>query len=350
MTPIAALTSGGDAPGMNTAIRALVKAAARAGVEVFGVHSGYDGLIDGRASVLHPRDVDDIGSYGGTVLGSVRSARFRTPEGRAQAARWLNGRPLVVIGGNGSLAGAHALAVEHGVQVIGLPASIDNDIGCTGLAIGVDTALNTIVEAADRIADTARAHQRAFILEVMGRQCGYLAMAAAVAAGADACLYRESGRPADEVIAALTALLDRSFGGERPKRKVLVLKAEGVQIPTTALVDRLQEHLAVTRPGVDCRATVLGHVVRGGSPSYQDRMIAGRLAIGAIEALRAGATDEMIAWQPHTQGGTPTPDPSVRRFGLAQVLVETEALLDGTSAVTRRRVRMMEAYEGVLAV
>lgn len=350
MRRIAVLTSGGDAPGMNAAIRAIVKAATRHGLEVFGVENGYDGLIDGRMAPLQPREVDPIGAFGGTILGSARSGRFRTEEGRALAASHLQDMPLIVIGGNGSLTGAHLLATQTGTRVVGMPASIDNDIGCTGLCIGVDTALNTIVQATDRVADTARAHRRVFVIEVMGRHCGYLAMASAVAAGAEACLIREQGKAEQKILNDLKALLHVSLTGDSPKRKVLIIKAEGVQLPTERLVSELQAYTDAQLGGVDVRATVLGHVVRGGAPSYQDRMIAGRLAIGAVEALLQGSTDRMVAWQPWSEGGVPTSDPSVVLFELEHVLRETEALLDGTSPVTRRRVRMMETYEGVIAL
>ena len=199
MKSLAILTSGGDSPGMNAAIRAVVKVAAAKGLRVVGVEQGYEGLIDGgfreltRASQdsagrVPTAEIDAMAGAGGTMLGSARSARFREPDGRAQAAHNLRGIDgLIVIGGNGSLTGAHLLSQEHGAtRVVGIPASIDNDVGCTSTAIGVDTALNTIVQSCDRISDTARAHRRAFVVEVMGRQCGYLAMASAVAAGADA--------------------------------------------------------------------------------------------------------------------------------------------------------------------
>jgi 6-phosphofructokinase 1 len=352
MRPIAVLTSGGDSPGMNAAIRSIVKLCARRGVPVLGVEQGYDGLMAGRFVPLHPKDVDAIGAFGGTMLGSARSKGFMTAEGRSLAARRLEGtQGLVVIGGNGSLTGALRLSEETGVRVMGLPGSIDNDIGCTATCIGVDTALNTIVEACDRISDTARAHRRAFVVEVMGRGSGYLAMGAAVAAGADACIYREQGKDEDALVAALVGVLDQGFGPERDKKRVLVIKAEGVEVPTDRIVRRLQEHVDKHIPGVDVRGTVLGHVVRGGSPTYLDRMVAQRLAAGAVEALLAGETAQMLAWQPWTrEEGVPTADPSVWRFPLTRVLSETAALLDGSSGVTQRRVRMMEAYEGVLAV
>ena len=348
--PIALLTSGGDSPGMNTAIRTVVKVAAGRGVAVLGVDRGYDGLIDGRMRELALAEVDAIGGWGGTVLGSARCARFRSPEGRAEAAGRLEGLAgLIVVGGNGSLTGAHLLAREQGVKVVGVPASIDNDIGCTGMAIGVDTALNSIVEACDRISDTARAHRRAFVVEVMGRDCGYLAMASSVAAGADAMLLREQGRSDEALVTRVADVIERGFASERGKRRVLVIKSEGVKLPCTKLVRDVNARLADRIPDLEVRATVLGHVVRGGNPSYQDRMSAGRLGLAAVDALLAGASDEMVAWQA-PGGGVATPDPSVRRFGLEQVLRETEALLDGSSPVTRRRIALIERAEGVLGL
>lgn len=349
---IAVLTSGGDAPGMNACVHAIVKVCARRSIDVVGVRQGYDGLIAGKFKPLLPKDVDRTAGYGGTILGSARSKEFLTPEGRAKAARHLEAyEGLVVIGGNGSLTGALKLTEETGVKVQGIPASIDNDIGCTSTAIGVDSALNTIIEACERISDTARAHRRAFVVEVMGRQCGYLAMASAIAAHADACLFREQGKDADTVVGEISAMLDRGFHPDRDKKRLLIIKAEGVEIPTAELVRRLQQHVDAQGYGVDVRETILGHVVRGGSPSYQDRMVAGRLAVAAVDALTAGHSGEMVAWQPWTHDeGITTPDPSVWRFPLTRVLTETASLLDGTSPVTKRRVAMMEAFAGVLAV
>lgn len=362
MQTIAVLTSGGDSPGMNAAVRAIAKIGASRGVRVLGVLDGYEGLIDGRARPLTSGDatrplsadpeLDFHSTTGGTFLGSARSPRFREPVWRARAAQWMSEagiEGLVVIGGNGSLTGAHLLAREHGVKVIGIPASIDNDLGCTSTAIGVDTALNTIVEACDRISDTARAHGRAFVVEVMGRDSGYLAMASAIAAGADGVLYREQGRTEEEFVAAVASVI-RNAVCVAGKRRVLVIKAEGVAVPCTRLVRLVEAHLASEMPGVEIRATVLGHVVRGGRPSYQDRMVAGRFGLAALQALMDGAGDEMVAWMPNAKGGTPTQDPFVQRFGLEQVLRETEALLDGSSPVTKRRVQMMHAVEGALSL
>lgn len=357
--PLAILTSGGDAPGMNAVIRAVAKVAASQGVPVVGVEDGYTGLLEGRLRPLTvpesdgslgvDPEMDFLGSVGGTVLGSARELRFLTPEGRAPAVRTMASlRGLVVVGGNGSLAGAHALAAESETPVIGIPASIDHDVGCTGTSIGVDTALNTIVAACDAICDTARAHRRAFVVEVMGRDCGYLAMAAAVATGAEAVLFREQGRDEDEIVASLERAVRHAFA-ERHKRRVLILKAEGVTIPCTRLVRRVQQRLGEGF-GVDVRATVLGHLVRGGRPSFQDRMVAGRLGLAAVAAVLQGESDQMVAWQAIVPGGTPTPDSAVTRFGLARVLEESRALVDGSSPITQRRVRMMETIEGVLGL
>lgn len=363
MGPIAVLTSGGDAPGMNAAIRSLVKVAASRGVRVLGVMEGYDGLIDGRFRELTVpaggtphglaahTEVDLMGNEGGTMLGSARSARFRTPEGRAAAAANLAAVDgLLVIGGNGSLTGAHLLARACETPIVGIPASIDNDVGCTATALGVDTALNTIVESCDRITDTARSHRRVFVIEVMGRQSGYLAMASAIAAGADGVLLRETGRTEAQIVASVTDLIRGSLSAERARRRVLIIKAEGVEIPCTRLVRMVQEALEPEIPNVEVRATVLGHLVRGGRPSYQDRMVAGRLALGAFSALAARHSDTMLAWMPPVPGGAPTDDPAVFEFPLEHVLRETEALLDGSSPVTQWRVKTLAQLEGVLGL
>jgi 6-phosphofructokinase 1 len=345
---------------MNAALRAAAKTARARGAEVLGVLDGYDGLIDGRFVALghsgaegDPFDansLDFVARQGGTVLGTARSERFRTPEGRARAAEQLRTRGvtgLVVVGGNGSLTGAHVLASELGVRVLGIPGSIDNDIGCTATCIGVDTALNTIVEACDRISDTARSHRRAFVVEVMGRQSGYLAMASSVAVGADAVVFREQRRDEASLVKAVADVIRRGFA-ERGKRRVLILKAEGVETPTTRLVRLVEELVKPSLPDLETRAVVLGHVVRGGNPSFLDRMVAARLGYAATSALLDGATDEMVAWQSPSPGGIATSDASVKRFSLQVVLEETARLLDGTSPVTQRRVGLMSKVEGVL--
>jgi len=363
MTPpqkLAVLTSGGDAPGMNAAVWAIIKLAAAKGISVLGVQDGYDGLIDGDFEEL-TRELDGgdlapvtglswLAGTGGTFLGSSRCPRFMTVEGRAEAIDQMHDAGisgLVVIGGNGSLTGAHLLANECDIPVVGIPASIDNDIGGSTDAIGVDTALNTIIEACDRISDTARSHERAFVLEVMGRRSGYLAMAAAVAATADAVLLPEQPRDAEEILDQLEGLLRSSFGTDRGKRRVLIIKAEGVPTPTHLLAERLKERVS-DLDNVSVRTIVLGHLVRGGHPTFHDRLIAGRLALGAFGTVAAGTTDVMVGWRSNI--GTKTQDPQVSTVPLADMLVETEKLLDGTSEVTAQRLHLIRKVEGVLAL
>jgi len=361
MKRVAVVTSGGDSPGMNAAVRAIAKLGASRGVQVLGSLEGYEGLIDGKlrelshvgadGAVAVDIELDIAGGQGGTLIGSARSARFREPEGRAKAAATLSERAIegvIVIGGNGSLTGAHVLAQEHGVPVVGIPGSIDNDIGCTATALGVDTALNTIVEACDRIGDTARAHRRAFVVEVMGRDCGYLAMASAVAVAADAVLIREQGKTETQLVEGIAGVIRSGFA--RGKRRILIIKAEGVSAPCTKLVRLTEDYLRSELPALEIRATVLGHLVRGGNPSYQDRAVAGRLGFAALSSLLAGETDCMMAWMPPVPGGVATEDSSVQRFTLERVLEETRALIDGTSPVTRRRLALMEKATGVLAL
>jgi 6-phosphofructokinase 1 len=359
MKTIAVLTSGGDSPGMNACLRAVAKVAAARGVHVLGALEGYEGLIDGHfreltrplasGGVATDPELDVVGGMGGTLIGSARSSRFREAGYRKQAYDSLKARQvdgLIVIGGNGSLTGAHAFANEQHFNTVGIPGSIDNDIGCTSTCLGVDTALNTIVDACDKISDTARAHRRAFVVEVMGRDCGYLAMASSVALAADAALLREQGKTEEQLVAAVADVVRR--GITRGKRRVLVIKAEGVQMPTTKLVRQVETSLAPELPGLEIRATVLGHVVRGGNPSYQDRAVAGRLAAVAVASMLEGATDEMVAWQTRNKGGIATLDPFVHRFKLDEVLRETTALIDGSSPIVQGRLKLMQVAADVL--
>ncbi|RMG15800.1 MAG: ATP-dependent 6-phosphofructokinase [Deltaproteobacteria bacterium] len=350
---LAVLSSGGDAPGMNAAIRTVVKVGLARGHSVVGVRDGYAGLMEGAFRPLALEEVDGLSGRGGTCLGSARSARFHEAEGRARAAEALAAAGvsgLVVIGGNGSLTGAHHLAREAPVKVVGVPASIDNDIGHTRLAIGVDTAVNTIVEACDRIIDTASAHRRAFVVEVMGRDSGFLAMRAGLAAEADAILYAEKKESEDELVERLRGVLRHTFRPGRGKRWCLIVKAEGVKVPTPRLVERLRAQIEEDAPGVEVREVVLGHVVRGGRPSQTDRVIAQRLAFAAVLALEAGMSDRMAAWECPAEVGHPTEDPRVRLVPLAEVLEETRRLLDGTSPVVAARKALLSAAEPILAL
>jgi 6-phosphofructokinase 1 len=363
MTAIAVLTSGGDAPGMNAAIRAITKVAASHGVPTWGVEQGYDGLIDGTfrplirsnkagdPAPLH--EVESEGGKGGTILGSSRSKRFFDRTARAAAAQQLEDYSIsgvVVIGGNGTMAGAQALQSETDVPVVGIPASIDNDIGLTREALGVDSALNTIVEACDNISDTARSHHRAFIVEVMGRQSGYLAMAAAVATAADAVLMPERPHTRDEVIDSVVDCIQASFDAARDKTRVLIIKAEGVAVPTHEIVEEATKRCDTRGATYEIRGTVLGHVVRGGDASFRDRLLAGRFGRVAVESVLEGRGNVMTGWNIGIDLGERTTDDWIRLFDIQDVLEETESLLDGTSPVSIDRVARMEAIQGVLAL
>jgi len=363
MTALAVLTSGGDAPGMNAAIRAVTKVAASHGVPTWGVENGYDGLIDGsfrplirsnRAGEPAPlHEVESEGGQGGTILGSSRSKRFFDRASRVAAAKQLEEysiTELVVIGGNGTMAGVHALTEETDVPIVAIPASIDNDIGLTREALGVDSALNTIVEACDNISDTARSHHRAFIVEVMGRRSGYLAMAAAVATAADAVLMPEKPHTRDEVIDSVVRCIETSFDAARDKTRVLIIKAEGVDVPTHEIVEEATRRCNVGGADYEIRGAVLGHVVRGGDASFRDRLLAGRFGRVAVEAALDGESDVMTGWNIGIDLGKPTTDDWIRLFDISDVLDETEALLDGTSPVSIDRVARMEAIQGVLAL
>jgi 6-phosphofructokinase 1 len=354
---LAVLTSGGDAPGMNVAIRTVTKIALARGFRVLGIRHGYKGLLDGDTVELQHRDVDQIVRFGGTLLGSARELRFKTVEGRELAQRRVTELGIdgvVVVGGDGSLTGARVLAgltASDGarLRVVGIPASIDNDVGCSSLAIGVDTAMNTIVSAIDKIADTARAHERTFVVEVMGRDCGYLAMVSGIASSADVVLYRERGLSHEEILAQVEAAARRAYSGGSGKRMVLIVKAEGVTLPASAIKEHLDAHLRPEMPALETRVTVLGHLVRGGAPSAMDRLVAARLANTAVLAAADGHTDVMAAWRPPT-GERSAWDPDVALFSLEVVLRETAAIRDGTSAVSRKRVALLSGVEDVLSL
>ena len=282
MKRIAVLTSGGDAPGMNAAIRAVVRSGLAKGWEVFGVREGYVGLIAGNIIPLSARDVGGIINQGGTMLRSARSPEFKTEEGRLKGVRALRQRGidgLVVIGGNGSQTGAHALS-QAGLPVVGVASTIDNDLLGSEITIGVDTALNIALEAIDRLKVTASSHQRAFLVEVMGRDCGYLALMAGIAGGAEAIVIPEVDTEPEALLAELSEAYTRG------KSHALVVVAEGATYNAAALVHYAQEHRE--RLGFDLRATTLGHVQRGGAPGAFDRLLATRLAANAVECLGRG--------------------------------------------------------------
>lgn len=354
---VALLTSGGDAPGMNAALRAAVRVGTELGLEMVGIEEGYVGLIAGRVVPMDLRVLDEAARRGGTVLGSARSKAFVTPEGQAQARATLAAHKLtgiLVIGGNGSLTGARTLRdveTHRGkLSVGGIPASIDNDLGCTSMSIGVDTAMNTIVEACDRICDTATAHRRTFIVEVMGRDCGYLAMTSAIAAGADAVLVREVGKSEDAIVEQVVRAMEGAYAKDGGKRRVLVVKAEGVRLDSARLKEAVDQRIAKSLPDVDTRVTILGHVVRGGAPSAFDRLLGARLAHAATRALAEGHSDFMAGWS--GPGLTRPPcsyDPYVVLTPLDEVLAETARLMDGSSPIAQWRRRIFQEVEPILA-
>jgi 6-phosphofructokinase 1 len=290
MKRIAVLTSGGDAPGMNPAIRAVVRTGLDQGWEVFGVRNGYAGLISGVMESLSARDVGGILQRGGTMLGSARSHEFQTEAGRRTAVRHLREREieaLVVIGGNGSQTGAHHL-FQMGFPVVGVASTIDNDLCGSDITIGVDTALNIALEAIDRLKTTASSHQRAILVEVMGRDCGYLALMSGLAGGAEAVVIPEFETDPDAVGKELRTAY------ERGKPHALIVVAEGAKYNAEAMAAHFKEHREEL--GFDLRVTTLGHVQRGGAPGAFDRILATRLGSGATEALARGEHGVLVGF------------------------------------------------------
>jgi 6-phosphofructokinase 1 len=279
---IAVLTSGGDAPGMNAAVRAVTRGALAKGWEVFGVRNGFAGLVSNTMGPLTARDVGGIIQHGGTVLGSARSPEFKEAAGRAQALRNLESRgieALVVVGGNGSQTGAASLAKE-GLPVVGVASTIDNDLYGTDVSIGADTAVNITLEAIDRVRTTASSHQRAFAVETMGRDCGYIALMAGIAGGAEVIALPEQEITPAQVAERLRAAY------KRRKTHALVVIAEGARCGVRELMQHYEAQRASI--GFELRVTRLGHVVRGGSPTAADRVLATRLGAGAVDRLARG--------------------------------------------------------------
>ncbi len=283
---IGVLTSGGDAPGMNAAIRAVVRAGIYYGYEVMGIENGYSGLLSGDIAPMTLRSVSDIITRGGTILKTSRSPEFNTPEGvrkGAEIARLFKLDGVVVIGGDGSFRGARDLAGE-GIPVVGIPGTIDNDISCTDYTIGYDTALNTVKDAIDKIKDTAHSHERCSIIEVMGRGAGYIALNCAIAGGAEVCLLPEKELDLDgDVIKPILA------GRSRGKDHFIIVVAEGVG-RTDEIAARIKETAGIT-PTV----SILGYIQRGGSPTVRDRVTASLMGVKAVELLRDGCTAQIVA-------------------------------------------------------
>ncbi|WP_127845727.1 6-phosphofructokinase [Psychroflexus aestuariivivens] len=286
---IAVLTSGGDSPGMNAAIRAVVRNAAFSNLECDGIYRGFQGLIENEFVELGPRSVKNIINRGGTFLKSARSKDFMTKEGRQKAYDNLKSRnidALIVIGGDGTFTGASVFNKEFDIPIIGVPGTIDNDINGTDFTIGYDTALNTVVEAIDKIRDTASSHDRLFLVEVMGRDAGDIALNSGIGAGAEEILIPEENMGVDRLLESLQK--SRKSG----KTSSIIVVAEGDQIGKniTSLADFIQTSL----PEYEVKVTVLGHTQRGGSPSCFDRVLASRLGVGAVDALLEGKSNVMV--------------------------------------------------------
>lgn len=284
---IGVLTSGGDSPGMNAAIRAVTRAAIANHFRVMAIYRGYEGLINDEIRELRTEDVSGIIQRGGTILRTARSKEFTTPEGRQKAYAVMQKRgidALVVIGGNGSLTGARVFAQEYDVPCIGLPGTIDNDLNGTDLTIGYDTTLNTIMECVDKIRDTANSHERIFFVEVMGRDAGFLAQNSAIAAGAEAAIIPEDSTGADQ----LEQFIGR--GIRKSKSSSIVIVSESPKCGAMYYAERVKKEY----PEYDVRVSILGHLQRGGSPSAGDRILASRLGVGAVQALIDGQRNVMI--------------------------------------------------------
>ena len=285
---IGILTSGGDAPGMNAAIRAVTRSAIYNGMTVKGVMRGYKGLVCNEIVDFRSQSVSNIIQMGGTILKTARCKEFTTSEGRKMAYDNMMAAgidALVVIGGDGSLTGAGVFANEYNVPIVGLPGTIDNDLGGTDSTIGYDTALNTIVDAVDKLRDTASSHERLFFVEVMGHTAGYLALNSALASGSEAAIIPEMETEVDQ----LAELIQNGF--RKSKNSAIVIVAEN---PVTGGATALAERVKKEFPQYDARVTILGHIQRGGSPTAFDRILASRMGEGAIEALMEGQRNVMI--------------------------------------------------------
>ncbi|WP_135229153.1 6-phosphofructokinase [Deinococcus fonticola] len=297
---VAVLTSGGDAPGMNAAIRAVVRAAASQGIEVVGVRRGFSGLHRGEMHLLGPRDVANTIQRGGTILLTARSRTWRTPEGRAEGARYLREwgvGGLIVIGGDGSFHGGYHLQEEHGIPVIGVPGTIDNDLYGTDHTIGYFTAVETALDAVDKLRDTGASHERIFVIEVMGRHAGHIALDVAVAGGAEEVFIPEDEKPIESVV----EIVKQSV--EKGKKGSIIIVAEGYDGGAQAVGDAIQ-----AGTGLETRVSILGHIQRGGSPVSSDRILASRLGEAAVYALMDGQKGVMVG---RTAGGityTPLPE------------------------------------------
>lgn len=319
MKRIAVMTSGGDAPGMNAAIRAVVRASIARGIEVYGIRQAYAGLLAGDFEALTSREVSGILQRGGTILQTARNEEFKTKQGQRKALRRLNEHNIdgvIVIGGDGSLRGAQVLN-SLGVPVVGVPASIDNDIFGTDTSIGVDTALNTILDALDRLRDTASSHNRCFLIEVMGRSSGYLALMGGILGGAELVITPEHEYSMEEVANELENAYVLG------KAHAIAIIAEGASYRVTDLADYLEKKAV----GFEIRLTILGHTQRGGSPTAFDRLLATRMGVEAVDRLLAGETGIMIARRGREQSTIPLEEVTQKTRSITEEYFKLERVL-----------------------
>lgn len=318
---IGVLTSGGDSPGMNAAIRAVVRTALYHKMECVGIREGYNGLIEGNFTKMGPRSVSNIINLGGTILKSARSLEFKTPEGRAKAYQNCVDHgidALVAIGGDGTFTGAKIFAEEFGIKVIGVPGTIDNDIFGTDFTIGYDTALNTAVEAIDKIRDTATSHNRIFFVEVMGRDAGFIALNSGIATGAIDILIPERNDSLDDLYENFNK------AKKRGKNSSIVIVAEGEKLASTYDLAKQTKGMF---PDYDIRVAILGHIQRGGSPSCADRVLASRLGFGAVTGLMKGLTNVMAGIQSNQLVYTPIEDAIRKHNEINQDLLQISEVL-----------------------
>jgi 6-phosphofructokinase 1 len=323
MKRIAVFTSGGDAPGMNACIRAVVRSAHYFGVDVYGIYRGYDGMINGSFVEMDDRSVSNIIQKGGTILKSARSEEFRTKEGRKKAYQNIKKFKidgLVAIGGNGTFTGAEIFHKEYGIPCIGAPGTIDNDLYGTDFTIGYDTAVNTALNAIDKIRDTADAHERIFFIEVMGRDTGYIAVRSAISGGAEMAIMPETKNSYKEIISKL------KHGTSHSKASHIIIVAEGHEVGrATNIAQKVKEEL----PELDTKVTTLGHVQRGGAPTAADRVLASRLGLGAVEGLIKGKTNVMAGIINRTLCYTPFKDTISKRKAINKDLIRIIEVLNG---------------------
>jgi 6-phosphofructokinase 1 len=313
MKKIGVFTSGGDAPGMNAAVRAVVRAGIASGVEVVGIMRGYKGMIESQFKTLLSHDVSNIIQRGGTILKTARSKEFMTYEGRKKAYENLKSvgiEGLVAVGGDGTFTGAMIFEQEFGMPITGAPGTIDNDIFGTSYTIGFDTAVNTALSLIDKIRDTADSHDRAFLIEVMGRHCGWIALETALAGGAELVLVPEVETDLEQIVSVLQKCMDKK------KTSLIVIVAEGA-----AKAEELEKSIAQKLPALEIRASVLGHVQRGGVPTAFDRLLGSRLGAHALHALLAGKSGVMAGICKDSDVLVPFSDAVKKRHGISREMI-----------------------------